>query len=173
MNYRRYSKDSFAVASRGPEETFAFGEALGELVYPGLLILLKGSLGMGKTKLIQGIGRAMGCERIKSPTFIIMSEHEGPLPLLHADLYRLEDEAEIDQLGIEEYLEDGYVAAVEWAERWRGAPEEGRIDVEFDILPESGESRLLTFTCRGAAPRRAFDALAERIKSMRAAEGAK
>lgn len=173
MNYRQYSKDSFAVASRGPEETFALGEALGELVYPGLLILLKGSLGMGKTKLIQGIGRAMGCERIKSPTFIIMSEHEGTVPFLHADLYRLEDEAEIDQLGIEEYLEDGYAAAVEWAERWRGAPEEGRIDVEFAPLSGSGESRLLTFTCHGDEPRRVLAALAERIKSMTATGSAK
>ena len=166
MKFQRYSDKCFAVISDGPEETYLAGTALGRVVYPGLLILLKGTLGMGKTKLAQGIGHTLGYERVKSPTFIIMSEYEDTVPFLHVDLYRLEEEAEIDSLGIEEYLEDGYAAVVEWADRWPEAPENGRIDIEFETAPGGCESRMLTFTCHGDGPREAFERLAEEIKSM-------
>ena len=80
---------------------------------PACLILLKGELGMGKTRFTQGIGRAVGYDRVKSPTFVIMNEYDAKVPFLHVDLYRLEDEDEIESLGIEEYLDDGFAAAVD------------------------------------------------------------
>lgn len=170
MRFRQYSGDSLTVTSESPEETFLVGEALGKAAYPGLLVLLKGALGMGKTKLTQGVGHALGYERVKSPTFIIMSEYEGAIPLLHADLYRLEDETEINSLGIEEYLEEGFTAVVEWAERWLEAPESDRIDVEFEAPPENGESRILAFTCYGEAACKALRGFAEEIRTMVSAE---
>ncbi len=77
MRFRQCLSNSFIVTSESPEETFLVGKALGNAAYPGLLVLLKGSLGMGKTKLTQGVGHALGYERVKSPTFIIMSDTEG------------------------------------------------------------------------------------------------
>ncbi|MCF0247614.1 MAG: tRNA (adenosine(37)-N6)-threonylcarbamoyltransferase complex ATPase subunit type 1 TsaE [Synergistes sp.] len=167
MKFLSFSEDSITIISENDSETFAAGQALGEAAFPGLLILLKGTLGMGKTRLTQGIGAALGISRVKSPTFIIMSEHNGKLPLLHADLYRLEDESEIDALGIEECLDDGFVGVVEWAERWGSVRESERIDVEFSPVSESDDARLLKITCLGESPRAAFQKFSKKIESMR------
>ena len=97
----------------------------------------------------------MGYDRVKSPTFVIMNEYDADVPFLHADLYRLEDEDEIESLGIEEYLDDGFAAlddgfaaAVEWAERWRERPEE-RLEVELLPVPGDAEARTLVFEAFG------------------------
>lgn len=161
MKFLQSSEGKSCVESCDERETRAIGAALGHHAYAGLLILLRGALGMGKTRLAQGVGQALGMGRIKSPTFIIMNEHDGSLPLLHVDLYRLDKEEEIDSLGIEEYLDDGYVAVVEWAEKWRYPPHGERIDV--DMQPTLDGSRLLTFTAYGAESRRA---LAESIQEL-------
>ena len=139
---------SFSIISESADDTFLAGRALGESLYPGLLILLKGELGMGKTRFTQGIGRALGYDRVKSPTFVIMNEYDADVPFLHADLYRLEDEDEIESLGIEEYLDDGFAAAVEWAVRWRERPEE-RLEVELLPVPGDTEARTLVFEAFG------------------------
>lgn len=148
MKFLRSCVNSFSIVSESPDDTFSAGRALGESLYPGLLILLKGGLGMGKTRFTQGIGRAVGCDRVKSPTFVIMNEYDTDVPFLHVDLYRLEDEEQIESLGIEEYLDDGFSAAVEWAERWRGRPE-SRIEVEFLPVPDDAEARMLVFEAFG------------------------
>ena len=106
MKFLSSCANSFSIISESADDTFLAGRALGESLYPGLLILLKGELGMGKTRFTQGIGRALGYDRVKSPTFVIMNEYDADVPFLHADLYRLEDEDEIESLGIEEYLDD-------------------------------------------------------------------
>ena len=148
MKFLSSCANSFSNISESPDDTFAVGRALGESLYPGLLILLKGELGMGKTRFTQGIGRAVGYERVKSPTFVIMNEYDAKVPFLHVDLYRLEDEDEIESLGIEEYLDGGFAAAVEWAERWREHPEE-RLEVEFLPVPGDAEARTIVFEAFG------------------------
>lgn len=148
MKFLSSCANSFSIISESADDTFLAGRTLGESLYPGLLILLKGELGMGKTRFTQGIGRALGYDRVKSPTFVIMNEYDADVPFLHADLYRLEDEDEIESLGIEEYLDDGFAAAVEWAERWRERPEE-RLEVELLPAPGDTEARTLVFEAFG------------------------
>ena len=148
MKFLSSCANSFSIISESADDTFLAGRALGESLYPGLLILLKGELGMGKTRFTQGIGRALGYDRVKSPTFVIMNEYDADVPFLHADLYRLEDEDEIESLGIEEYLDDGFAAAVEWAERWRERPEK-RLEVELLPVPGDAEARTLVFEAFG------------------------
>ena len=148
MKFLSSCANSFSIISESADDTFLAGRALGESLYPGLLILLKGELGMGKTRFTQGIGRALGYDRVKSPTFVIMNEYDADVPFLHADLYRLEDEDEIESLGIEEYLDDGFAAAVEWAERWRERPEE-RLEVELLPVPGDTEARRIVFEAFG------------------------
>lgn len=140
--------NSFSIISESPDDTFAAGRALGEALYPGLLALLKGGLGMGKTRFVQGIGGAVGYDRVKSPTFVIMNEYDAAVPFLHVDLYRLENEEEVDALGIEEYLDDGFAAAVEWAERWSERPED-RVEIEFLPVPGDENARVLVFEAFG------------------------
>ncbi len=141
--------DSLSIKSESGGDTYAAGAALGGALRPGLLILLNGGLGTGKTRFVQGIGAALGYSRVKSPSFVIMNEYAAKVPFLHADLYRLERESEIDALGIEEYLDDGFAAAVEWAEKWRDPP--GRaLRVIFQTIPGDENSRVITFRATGS-----------------------
>ncbi len=106
------------LQSASPDETRRLGEVLGGLLQAGDVVLLHGALGAGKTALTQGIGRGLGVVgAVNSPTFTILKEHAGRLPLYHFDLYRLDDPAEVETLGFEQYFEGEGVCVVEWAER--------------------------------------------------------
>ena len=148
MNCLTSSDNSLRLLSDSPEDTFELGMAMGEAAFPGLLILLRGPLGAGKTRLTQGYGAALGFKRVKSPSFIIMNEYDGALPLLHADLYRLEKSSEADALGIGEYLEDGFTAVVEWAERWKDPEAENMITI--DIARDGGCEEKRAFAIHAA-----------------------
>jgi tRNA threonylcarbamoyladenosine biosynthesis protein TsaE len=110
--------------SSSARETRAWGRRLASLLSGGELLGLSGELGAGKTCFIKGLARGLNLpeERILSPTFTMIQEHQGRLPLYHIDLYRLE-ETDLDELGLREYLFSSGVAAVEWFERLREAPE--------------------------------------------------
>ncbi len=106
------------LVSHGPEQTQKLGVRIGELALPGDVFLLVGELGTGKTCLTQGIAWGLGIkEYALSPSFVIMRELYGRLPLYHIDLYRLEGVDEIDDLGLDDYLYGRGVCVVEWAEK--------------------------------------------------------
>ncbi len=106
------------IITRSPEETQALGEALGKAARKGDLILLWGELGAGKTCLVQGIAKGLGVQGpVRSPTFVLMTQHKGRLMLYHIDLYRLDDLREIDDLGLDEYIEGDGLSVVEWADK--------------------------------------------------------
>lgn len=106
------------IATKSAEETVALGRKIGEKLKANDVIALTGTLGAGKTTLVQGIAAGLGVkDYVNSPTFIIINEHQGRLPLYHVDLYRLEDESAIEDLGIEEYFNAGGVCVIEWAEK--------------------------------------------------------
>lgn len=103
-------------------QTHRLGQALGKLLLAGDTILLEGALGAGKTALTQGIGKGLGVAGvINSPTFTILKEYVGRLPLYHFDLYRIEDPDEVYALGFEDYFGGDGVCVVEWAERGMAA----------------------------------------------------
>ena len=116
--------------------TAALGRALGRKLRPGQVVLLNGPLGAGKTAFARGIAEGLGAdgEDVSSPTFTIIQEYRGRVPLQHVDLYRLTP-PEVDDLGLEEMMEDS-VLAVEWPERWHRAPE-GAIVVTITPLSDS------------------------------------
>jgi tRNA threonylcarbamoyladenosine biosynthesis protein TsaE len=105
--------------SHNPAETEELGERWGRDAQTGLVILLSGDLGAGKTQLVKGLARGLGVTgRVHSPTFTLVNEYEGGrLRLFHLDLYRLETAAQILSAGIESYLQPEGVAVIEWAER--------------------------------------------------------
>jgi tRNA threonylcarbamoyladenosine biosynthesis protein TsaE len=107
---------SLVVQTHSAEETRQIGRALGEAAYPGDILLLEGSFGVGKTVLVQGLAAGLGLvEAITSPSFVLMVEHLGRLPLYHVDLYRLDghlDDELLDNLA--DYQEAGGVCAIEW-----------------------------------------------------------
>ncbi|MEW5768253.1 MAG: tRNA (adenosine(37)-N6)-threonylcarbamoyltransferase complex ATPase subunit type 1 TsaE [bacterium] len=106
------------IITHSPEETRKLGEEIGKRLERGDIISLSGELGTGKTCFAQGIGRGLGItEGIRSPTFIIINEYQGRLPLYHIDLYRLEGSSRIYELGYEEYLYGEGVCVIEWGEK--------------------------------------------------------
>ena len=106
------------LISHSPEDTRRLGVSIGELTLPGDTFLLVGGLGTGKTCLTQGIAWGLDIkEYALSPSFVIVRELYGRLPLYHIDLYRLNHPEEIMELGLDEYFYGNGVCVVEWAER--------------------------------------------------------
>ena len=107
------------------DETSAAGERLGAALRGGNVVLLYGDLGAGKTAFVRGLARGIGADpaEVSSPTFTLIQEYAGRLTLFHVDLYRLE-EREVDDLGLEELVLGDGIVAIEWAERWRGRPDD-------------------------------------------------
>jgi tRNA threonylcarbamoyladenosine biosynthesis protein TsaE len=109
-------KGLFEVSS--VEETWELAGRFAEELSPGDVVCLEGDLGAGKTTFTQGLAAAMGVPgRVTSPTFCIVQEHAGERLLVHMDLYRLHDEADVEAIGWEDYLAQGAVLVVEWPER--------------------------------------------------------
>ncbi len=109
---------SKTVTTSSPEETHRVAADLLASLGPGAVLALHGDLGAGKTCFVQGLARALGVKRaVGSPTFTLINEYPGPLPLYHIDLYRINSVNEAFGLGLEEYLESDGITAIEWAER--------------------------------------------------------
>ena len=106
------------IKSHSPEQTQLLGKRLGEIVQEGNVVLLEGDLGTGKTCLIQGIAHGLGIKQYAfSPSYVLIREYYGRLPLYHIDLYRLNNVEEIDDLGLEEYLYGNGICVIEWAKK--------------------------------------------------------
>lgn len=124
------------------------GAALGRLAQPGDILGLDGPLGAGKTCLVSGLAEGLGLRGpITSPTFTLINEYAGRLPLFHADLYRLNSEQELLELGLYESAEFGGVLAVEWLSRFPDALPRDRLDLQLALGP--GRGRTLTITAGG------------------------
>jgi tRNA threonylcarbamoyladenosine biosynthesis protein TsaE len=123
------------LRSGSPEETLAIARALGGALRPGDVVALTGDLGAGKTLFCKGVGEALGIppDRILSPTFTIVTEHEGPVPLTHIDVYRLSGAREADEIGMRELLAGDAVCLVEWAEKIGELLPKDCIRVKFTI----------------------------------------
>lgn len=106
------------LTTHSPEQTQQFGTHLGKIAQPGDVILLVGKLGAGKTCLTQGIAWGLGIDEYAvSPSFVLVRELHGRLPLYHVDFYRLENLEEIAELGLDEYFYGQGISVVEWAEK--------------------------------------------------------
>ena len=117
------------------KETEALGETLGAQLRLGDLVVLTGDLGTGKTTFTKGVARGLGVEeRVTSPTFTIVQEYDGDLPVAHVDVYRLERVQELHDLGFEELL-DGRVVLIEWGERVAPALPRERVEVTLEPGP--------------------------------------
>ena len=131
--------NSLELTTHSPEQTQEFGTRLGELANPGDVILLVGKLGAGKTCLTQGIAWGLGIkEYAASPSFVLVRELKGRLPLYHLDFYRLENLAEIAELGLDEYFYGQGVSVVEWAEKALSLLPPENLLIEMEYIAETG-----------------------------------
>jgi len=103
------------------EETERLGQALADVCDPGCVIGLIGPLGAGKTRLVRAVAESLGVDpgAIASPTFVLIHEYEGRIPVYHFDVFRLESPREFEDLGVADYWSAGGVCLVEWADRVR------------------------------------------------------
>lgn len=122
------------------EDTFKFGENIGSKAVPGQVITLTGDLGTGKTVFVQGLARGLGIDGyINSPTFTIVQIYEsGRLPLYHFDVYRIEDESEMYETGLDDYMYGEGVCVIEWAEMISGLLPEERTEILIEKDLEKG-----------------------------------
>jgi tRNA threonylcarbamoyladenosine biosynthesis protein TsaE len=154
--------------SRAAAETQALGRRIGELCQPGDLILLEGTLGTGKTCLTQGIAWGLDSDDYAaSPSFMLVRELNGRLPLYHADLYRLEDIAEIVDLGFDDYFNGGGVTVIEWAGKGREVLPEENLSVNLSYAGD--DARTLEFIAHGARYQELLTALKSKLKPGAAA----
>src|SRR5271154_5433675 len=129
------TRHSAIVQVNNLAETEALGRRLGKLLFPGAVVALVGPLGAGKTHLVRAIAEGLGVADsrvVTSPTFVLIQEYNGRLPIFHFDAYRLQSEAEFDDLGTQEYYDSNGVCLIEWADRVPGSlpPDHLRITLE-------------------------------------------
>ena len=127
--------------------TAALGAALADVLPEGTTVALCGTLGAGKTRLVQAIAEAAGVDRrqVLSPTFVLIQEYHGRRALYHIDAYRLRDEDEFLALGPEEYFEGDGLVLVEWADRVQGCLPADRVEVRIEVTgPESRQFEIIS-----------------------------
>jgi tRNA threonylcarbamoyladenosine biosynthesis protein TsaE len=127
------------VETNSPEETWALAAELANELAPGTVIALHGDLGSGKTCLVQGLAAALGIdEPVTSPTYTLIGEYQGRLPLHHIDLYRLSGPEEAVGLGLEEYFDADGITAIEWAERAEGLLPPDLLHIRIEANAKTG-----------------------------------
>ena len=129
------------------EETIRLGKTLGRLLSPGDAVALIGDLGAGKTTLAKGIACGAGVSdegEVTSPTFVLVNEYQGRFPIYHADLYRLQEKSEVEDLGWEEFFFGNGISLMEWAEKIPGVLPEERIEIRISWLSPGEREFVLT-----------------------------
>jgi len=141
--------DRFLYDATDEAATASLGAALESLLPDGSVVALCGTLGAGKTRLVQAIAEAAGVDRrsVVSPTFVLIQEYQGRRAIYHLDAYRLRGEDEFLQLGPEEYFERSGLTLVEWADRVEGCLPTERVEIHIEVT--GPESRRFTILTRG------------------------
>jgi tRNA threonylcarbamoyladenosine biosynthesis protein TsaE len=117
---RNFSKVQYQVTSRSREDTFKLGQTIGQAATGRLIIALMGDLGSGKTVFVKGLAKGLAVPEafmITSPSYTLINEYPGRVPLFHADLYRLSNAIDIESTGLFDTMVADGVLAIEWAER--------------------------------------------------------
>lgn len=150
------------ITTKSVAQTRTLGRRLARLLRAGDVVLLQGTLGAGKTALAQGVGQGLKVEStVTSPTFVLMTRHEGPLRLYHADLYRLTEVQEVEDLALDQQAADG-VLLVEWPERGLDALPAEHLLIVLELAEGSPSERRITIVASGDRYRRILDGLGAR-----------
>jgi tRNA threonylcarbamoyladenosine biosynthesis protein TsaE len=141
------------VDTEGEAETEALGERLASGLAPGDILALHGELGAGKTCLVRGIARGLGIDEsgVASPSFTLINEYPGRIPLVHLDGYRLDSAEAFEELGLEDYFGGEGILVIEWAEKVPDLPGE-RIDIAIQWVDE--KRRFFRISARGEVAER-------------------
>jgi tRNA threonylcarbamoyladenosine biosynthesis protein TsaE len=156
--------DTFEFLAKSEADTERLGAALAETLPGGTVVALIGTLGAGKTRLVQAFAAAHGVPRdgATSPTFVLVNEYQGRLPIYHFDAYRLRDDDEFIELGPEEYFESNGVTFVEWADRVERCLPREYLEVRCEATGET--ERRFTLAGRGAGIEAIVEAISRSLR---------
>jgi tRNA threonylcarbamoyladenosine biosynthesis protein TsaE len=145
------------------DDTACLAAALAEALPAGSVVALYGTLGAGKTRLVQALAQALGIDRrqVTSPTFVLIQEYHGRKDLYHIDAYRVRDEDEFLALGVDEYFESAALVLIEWADRVPACLPRERIDIHIEVIGET--ERRFQIAAVGDRHPPAIAALAEKL----------
>ena len=133
----------YKITTHNEMETIELAQNFESEKFPNMIICLNGELGSGKTMFTKGIANALGInEVITSPTFTIIKEYDGELPLYHMDVYRLD--GNVEGIGLEEYYTKGGVVVIEWADTIKEYLPKERLDIKFVVVDENKRVLVLT-----------------------------
>ena len=152
------------VLSRSAAQTEAIGRTLGSLLYRGAFLALFGDLGGGKTCFTRGVVAALApgsAHLVASPTYAIMNEYPGPLPVYHFDFYRLASGDEIAELGFDDYFQGNGVCIAEWSEHLGDRLPPDHLGISF--AHGGGDCRKIFFEASGAGSRDLLDKMMGRL----------
>ncbi|MBQ9442493.1 MAG: tRNA (adenosine(37)-N6)-threonylcarbamoyltransferase complex ATPase subunit type 1 TsaE [Selenomonadaceae bacterium] len=141
----------FTHITQSPYGTVKLAEKVAQRVREGTVICLEGGLGAGKTLFVQSMARTLGVQgEVTSPTFNLMNIYEGFCPIVHFDLYRLQNEDELEDIGFYEYTDfpEGIVF-IEWAEKFSEALPDDYVKIEIERIKDSRNMRRINFSCVG------------------------
>ena len=130
---------SLQITTYTSNETRKFGQTIGRKIKHPLVIGLCGDLGSGKTAFVQGLAEGLDVPTgyyITSPTFTLVNEYPGRLPLFHIDLYRLEGMGDLEDIGLDEILYDQAVIAIEWADKMSAGLPDDHVAIKFEIVKD-------------------------------------
>lgn len=134
------------IITHSLEETLELGQKIGGLLQEGTIALI-GDLGSGKTSFVQGLAKGLdvpGDYYITSPSFTLINEYPGRCRLFHADLYRIEDQIDLEETGLYEILDSKGVVAIEWADRIQENLFNEHVSIQFEILDDTSRKICLT-----------------------------
>ena len=157
---------SWSVISQSARQTMNWGRKLGKLVQGGEIIGLVGELGAGKTCLVRGFAEGIGVDNgawVRSPTFTLINEYDGRLPVYHIDLYRVNNAEEIETLNLREYLYSSGVSLIEWFDYLPG--NEVNEFLEIRLAHAGPKARELTFLAQGERYEKLIENLQARSKA--------
>ncbi|MFO7266247.1 MAG: tRNA (adenosine(37)-N6)-threonylcarbamoyltransferase complex ATPase subunit type 1 TsaE [Limnochordales bacterium] len=142
MADERQAAPAWAVVVRDEAATRRLAALLGKIVAPDAVIVLEGDLGAGKTTFVKGLAEGLGIDpdEVSSPTFTLIHEYEGAVPLYHFDVYRLNDPLEFLDLGVEEYFAGLGVSVIEWGGRFRSQLPAERLEIRIERADEPGDA---------------------------------
>lgn len=155
---------TFEYDAIGENETDQLGAMLAEVVEPGLVVGLIGPLGAGKTRFVRATATALGADpsSVNSPTFVLIQEYLGRIPVFHFDTYRLRDVRAFADLGAEEYFSGDGICFVEWADRVSSELPRDLLRIEVSVLAQ--DARRFRFSASGSQSQRVLAKLTELVK---------
>lgn len=167
MTYKRLILNMIQIQTQSPEQTSALGEIIGRLVKPGTVIAMTGEMGSGKTAFVRGLAQGLEVPAeyaVTSPTYTLIHEYPGRCTLFHIDLWRLENNADFEDIGLYDIFREDAVVVMEWADRLYSGELKDYLAIHLEILDDN--IRSITFDPKGHSEENLLHDVEKKLKEQ-------